>query len=422
MSDAAEASTIPADFPPTILHTLMPASRIGLWLIGARGGVATTTVLGLAALRRKLIDETGLVSSLPDFSHLPLPGWDQFVVGGHEIRATPLTDEAERLHRESRVFDPETLAACQEDLKQTNDQVRPGTLWNEGPTIRELATPDYASEQESTPQEVVRRLQADLQEFQQRFELSDVIVVNLASTEAPLDQAHWPATWAEAESQLASADCPLPASTLYAIAALDLGMPYINFTPSVGATPAGIDELARLRGTCHAGRDGKTGETLLKSVLAPMFADRNLQVMSWVGHNIFGNLDGRVLDDPVNKAAKVESKDHLLQEMLGYAPQTLVTIEHIRSMNDWKTAWDHIHFSGFLGTPMTMQFTWQGCDSLLAAPLVLDLARFTAVARQRDQTGPLAFLSNFFKSPLGHDNQSFSDQMRLLRDWAQPLS
>jgi len=400
----------------------MGASRIGLWLIGACGGVATTTVLGLAALRRKLVDETGLVSSLLGFSHLPLPAWDQFVVGGHEIRATRLADEAQRLHRESRVFDHETLVACRADLEQTNEQVRPGTLWNVGPTIRELATPEYASDQRATPLEVVRRLQADLLEFQQRFKLSDVVVVNLASTEAPLDQAHWPATWAQTESLLASADCPLPASSLYAVAALDLGLPYINFTPSLGATPSGIGELAQQRKTCHAGRDGKTGETLLKSVLAPMFAARNLHVMSWVGHNIFGNLDGRVLGNPVNKAAKVKSKDHLLQEMLGYAPQTLVTIEHIRSMRDWKTAWDHIHFTGFLGTPMTMQFTWQGCDSLLAAPLVLDLARFTAVARQRHQTGPLVFLSSFFKSPLGHNNQSFADQMRLLHEWAQPLN
>jgi len=397
----------------------MPATRIGLWLIGARGGVATTATLGLAALQRKLVDETGLVSSLPEFSHLPLPPWEEFVVGGHEIRTTPLAEEAERLHRESRVFDSETLAACQEELVRTDEQVRPGTLWNVGPTIRSLADPAFTPDQEASPQKIVQRLQADLRQFQESYKLSDVIVINLASTEAPLDEDRWPVSWDQAESQLTSADCPLPASTLYAVAALDLGMPYINFTPSLGATPTAINELAELRKTCHAGRDGKTGETLLKSVLAPMFADRNLQVMSWVGHNIFGNLDGRVLDDPINKAAKVESKDHLLQEMLGYAPQTLVTIEHIRSMSDWKTAWDHIHFSGFLGTPMTMQFTWQGCDSLLAAPLVLDLARFTSVAQERNQIGPLAFLSGFFKSPLGHDNQSFSDQMRLLRDWAQ---
>jgi myo-inositol-1-phosphate synthase len=312
------------------------------------------------------------------------------------------------------------LDACRHDLAQTDERVRPGTLWNVGPTICQLASAGYVPDSEQTPQGVVSRLQADLTEFRRNWELDEVVVVNLASTEAPIDPAQWPATWVQARQQLASPECPLPASTLYAVAALDLGLPYVNFTPSLGATPLGLDELARKRGTCHAGRDGKTGETLLKSVLGPMFAARNLRVMSWVGHNIFGNMDGQVLDDPRNKAAKVQSKDHLLEQILGYAPQTLVTIEHIQSMSDWKTAWDHIHFRGFLGTPMTMQFTWQGCDSLLAAPLVLDLARLVTIARRRGETGALAALGCFFKSPLGLNSQSFPEQNELLLAWAQP--
>ena len=209
----------------------------------------------------------------------------------------------------------------------------------------------------------------------------------------------------------------MPASSLYAIAALDLGSSYINFTPSLGAAPAAIDELARLRGARHAGCDGKTGETLLKSVLAPMFAARNLQVMSWVGHNIFGNMDGRVLDDPANKRAKLESKDRLLGEILGYKPQTHISIEFIESLGDWKTAWDHIHFAGFLGTPMTFQFIWQGCDSVLAAPLVIDLIRFTELAQRRGQTGLLTFLASFFKSPLGVEEHSFVHQFQMLQQW-----
>ena len=246
-----------------------------------------------------------------------------------------------------------------------------------------------------------------------------MIVVNVASTEAiSTDAPAWPETWAETEAILDRTDCKLPASSLYAIAALDLGYPYINFTPSLGSTTAGIDQLALLRETCHAGRDGKTGETLLKSVLAPMFAARHLNVMSWVGHNIFGNLDGKVLENPENKAAKVQSKDQLLGAIFGYSPQTHVSIEHIQSMGDWKTAWDNIHFQGFLNTPMTMQFTWQGCDSLLAAPLVLDLIRFTRVARLRGNMGPLTFLSSFFKSPIAMDLHAFHEQQSLLIDWA----
>jgi myo-inositol-1-phosphate synthase len=183
-----------------------------------------------------------------------------------------------------------------------------------------------------------------------------------------------------------------------------------------------LEELAIERGVLHVGRDGKTGETLMKSVLAPMFAARNLQVMSWVGHNIFGNLDGKVLDDPVNKANKVRSKDHLLTEILGYHPQTLVSIEYIESLGDWKTAWDHIHFRGFLDTQMTLQFIWQGCDSLLAAPLVLDLVRFTEREQRRGKSGVMSFLASFFKSPMGCEEPRFQKQVDLLHAWAAEVA
>jgi myo-inositol-1-phosphate synthase len=149
-----------------------------------------------------------------------------------------------------------------------------------------------------------------------------------------------------------------------------------------------------------------------------MFAARNLEVMSWVGHNIFGNMDGKVLDDPRNKAAKVRSKDHLLAAILGYPPQTHVSIEYIESLGDWKTAWDHIHFRGFLGTPMTLQFTWQGCDSILAAPLVLDLVRLVERAHRGGERGALAWLACFFKSPVGVQEQSFAAQVSMLMEWA----
>ena len=153
------------------------------------------------------------------------------------------------------------------------------------------------------------------------------------------------------------------------------------------------------------------------TISPPMFRNRNFNVMSWVGHNIFGNLDAVVLDDPANKTAKVASKDRLLGEILGYRPQTLVTIERINSLGDWKTAWDHIHFQGFLGTPMALQFTWEGCDSILAAPLVLDLSRLALTARRRGQTGRLDFLSSFVKSPQGASTHDFARQYLALYDW-----
>ncbi len=125
-----------------------------------------------------------------------------------------------------------------------------------------------------------------------------------------------------------------------------------------------------------------------------------------------------MLDDPANKQTKIKSKDHLLGEILGYRPQTLVSIEYVESLGEWKTAWDHVHFAGFLGTPMTLQFTWQGCDSVLAAPLVLDLVRLVEVARRRGETGLLGFLASFFKSPLGVAEHRFDRQFQMLERWA----
>jgi myo-inositol-1-phosphate synthase len=421
--------------------------RIGIWLIGSKGGVATTAIVGLIALKKGLAAATGLVTALPEFAALDLaaidPGTgDEFVIGGHEIRGLRLCREAYRVATEMRASSREVIDQCREDLEGIEARIRPGTIWNSGPTIEALADLDLP--REKTPRQTVERLKSDLRQFMAAEKVDRLVVVNVASTEPPsswssafrrLDETPAeagtptdmpvkagtpaPSTWAALEPLLDRADCPLPASSLYAIAAFEVGASYINFTPSLGAAPPAIDELARLRGCCHAGCDGKTGETLLKSVLAPMFAARNLRIMSWVGHNIFGNLDGRVLDDPANKQAKLQSKDRLLGEVLGYKPQTLTSIEFIESLGDWKTAWDHIHFAGFLGAPMTLQFIWQGCDSVLAAPLVIDLVRLTELAARSGQKGLLKFLASFFKSPMGVEEHSFVLQFQMLQQWLE---
>lgn len=395
--------------------------KIGVWFLGALGGVATTTIVGLAALRKGLTANHGLVSQLKQFESLDLIRWDQFVVGGHDIRRSTLYDEAMQLARISRAIDPTIIEACRQELSAVDENVRPGVLFHVGATIEKFAEASLLAKRE-TPRESIHRVQKDLREFAERHQLDKVIVVNVASTEPPVDGSLLPATWKSLAPLLDSSEnCPLAASSLYAVAALELGYPYINFTPSLGSAPEAIRELAISHATCHMGHDGKTGETLLKSALAPMFANRNLQVMSWVGHNIFGNMDGKVLDDPANKKTKVVSKDRLLSEIFGYAPQTHVSIEYIESLGDWKTAWDHIHFRGFLGTPMMMQFTWQGCDSLLAAPLVIDLVRFTERAHRAGQTGLLTFLASFFKSPLGVAEHNFVKQFAMLEEWAKSV-
>lgn len=395
----------------------MAETKLGIWLVGARGGIAATATVGLCALARGVTGTAGLVTELPQFAELKLPSWDSFVVGGHEIRNVRLVDEARRMANDNRAIAPELVETCGKDLGEIDRRIRPGSLFGSGETISKLATWNLPPGE--TPRQAIERLKADMRCFAETEGLDHVTVVNVASTEPRVDPQELPPTWHHLQRLLDTPDgCPLRASSLYAIAAFELGFSHINFTPSLGTATPALDEFARTHETRHMGRDGKTGETLMKSVLAPMFHHRNLQVMSWVGHNIFGNLDGKVLDDPVNKAGKVASKDHLLREILEYTPQTLVSIEYIESLGDWKTAWDHIHFRGFLGTPMTLQFIWQGCDSLLAAPLVLDMIRLTDLARRRGEVGEMTFLASFFKSPQGVQEQGFVRQFQMLEEWA----
>lgn len=399
------------------MHALLPPSRLGLWLIGAKGGVATTVMTGLAALQRRAIEPIGLVTATEPFSRLGLVGFPDIIVGGHDIRAGRLADEAGRMWTESRAIAPELLEGAAGFFADVERRLRPGTVVASGDRIRSLADAAVAAVVE-TPRRAIDRVRSDIETFRQAEGLEHVVVVNVASTE-PSPSRPIPEDASAVESLLGSAEtCPFPASSLYFLAAAEAGASFINFTPSTGGTPTCLQRVALDRGIAQAGCDGKTGETLLKSVLAPMFAARNLEVMSWVGHNIFGNMDGKVLDDPRNKAAKVKSKDHLLAAILGYPPQTHVSIEYIESLGDWKTAWDHIHFRGFLGTPMTMQFTWQGCDSILAAPLVLDLVRLIDRARRGGECGVIEWLACFFKSPLNVAEQDFAKQVAMLREWA----
>jgi myo-inositol-1-phosphate synthase len=395
----------------------MADARVGVWLIGAKGGVASTAILGLVALKRGLAEPVGLTSQLPQLKKLGLVEWPQLVVAGHDIRRTPLVDGIAEMAGQSRIALPAIVEQCRAEFDEIDRRIRPGTIFGVGETIAALADVDMPKDE--TPREAVARVGRDMAEFVRGEGLAHLVVVNVASTEPAVDASGLPTGWSAMQSLLdLGQKCPLPASSLYAIAALDAGYSYINFTPSLGSAPAAIDELARLRGTRHYGCDGKTGETLMKSVLAPMFAQRNFQVLSWVGHNIFGNMDGRVLDDPVNKQAKVTSKDRLFGEILGYRPKTLTSIEYIPDLGDWKTAWDHIHFAGFLGVPMTLQFIWQGCDSFLAAPLVLDLVRLTELAWRRGQIGAMPFLASFFKSPYGVTEHRFDRQFQMLEQWA----
>ncbi len=194
-----------------------------------------------------------------------------------------------------------------------------------------------------------------------------------------------------------------------------------SFTPGPGPCLPALEEAALREGLCWAGSDGKTGETLLKSVLAPMFAQRALRVRSWSSVNLLGGGDGETLSDPASAGSKTASKGRGLRSMLGTDVAGPLHIDYVPDLGDFKTAWDHVSFEGFLGVRMSLQFTWAGCDSALAAPLVLDIARLTARAHQVGETGPLGALAFFFKDPVGSQEHALSAQWDALVEWCARL-
>ena len=269
---------------------------------------------------------------------------------------------------------------------------------------------------------MIDRIQADISTFKEDNHIKKMVVINLASTEPPLIDTDAASSIDAIENIIKKNNThSIRPSFIYAYAAITSGCAYINFTPSEAGLSRGLVDLAHKHHVPVMGSDGKTGETLVKSALAPMFAMRNLEVMSWEGYNILGNMDGKVLQNEENGATKIKSKDRLLPHILGYSPHSRVSIDYVPSLGDRKTAWDFIHFQGFLNTKMNLQFTWQGCDSALAAPLVLDLSRFAFLALERGESGAMHHTASFFKSPWQVNEHSLEKQFRMLEAYCEKL-
>lgn len=250
----------------------MTDRRVGLWLVGAFGGVGTTIALGLTAMARGLVNRTGLVSELPLFEGLELAEPGQFVIGGHDIRQTSYAESAEEFRISSGVFDREWIRECSDELAAATARVRLGTPFGSGRTIARLMSWGEAP-LPGTARHAVDRIASDLVAFAESESIDHLIVLNVASTEPPFKLGDVHRRWDSLNAAVADGGPDLlPASAIYAIAALRCGYTYINFTPSLGCSLPAAYELAESTGALHAGKDGKTGETLLKTVLAPMFA------------------------------------------------------------------------------------------------------------------------------------------------------
>jgi myo-inositol-1-phosphate synthase len=387
-------------------------------MIGALGSIAATVVAGALALGRGLIEGTGMVTEGKPFAGLDLVDVRRLRFGGCDVREGSLVKSVSEVFTTISGVGRNGLTELEPDLAALQDRLCRGTVRNCGEAIAGLV-PEAALESRSLVDEV-ESIRRELRHFAESEGTTRVVVVNLASTEPPLERDPCHDRPEDLEAALVgNRASAVRASTLYAYAAVQEGCPYINFTPSDGALIPAIIRLAAEMGVPVMGNDGKTGETLVKSALAPMFGCRNLRVLSWEGFNILGNLDGRVLNHPDNRAAKIRTKDRVLAGILGYAPHSRVHIDYVPSLEDQKTAWDFIHFEGFMGARMSLQFIWQGYDSLLAAPLVLDLVRLADLAGRRGESGLMPHLASFFKAPLGVSEHRLHEQHQMLLDYVE---
>lgn len=403
-----------------VLATASP--RAGLWLIGGRGAISTCVVHGLLGLDRGWVEPIGLLSLDPRFEHLGLLAPGAFALSGCEVRRAGIEHTRRELERQ-HILPAELGQLCREAVERYDRGLSPGLL---DPADRDsggLARDDFEAGTlallGASPRQRIAHVVACLEDFRRRESLERIVVVNLASSERWIEPSP---SWADRASLEAALDRgePQPASLLYAYAAIQAGAAFVNFTPSTGATPPALEAFARERGVPHCGNDGKTGETLVKTALAPMFAHRRLKVLTWAGYNMLGNRDGAVLEDPEHKRAKLRNKDEVLRRLL-QAPDlaSRVGIDFLPSLGDWKTAMDYVHFEGFLGARMSLQFTWTGSDSALAAPLVIDLARFAERALRDRRAGHLPELAPYFKAPIGATSDDFHRQVDELLRWAE---
>ena len=389
-----------------------------IWIIGSYGIVSTTAMAGGKALEKGIIDKTGLVSELPWFEGIEKFAPLEFEFGGHDIRPLKNAYDAALEHWElNRHYDRSILDGVREDLEKI--VASKGTALNCGSGIEELGKIETLESENLTLSEIVDRIKKDMKSFAD----GETVVINVASTEPLPKKSECHETLDRFEKMIENDEKEFAtASMLYAYAALKLGLPYGNFTPSAGSSIPALKELAIENKVPHAGNDGKTGETLVKTTLAPMFLYRNMKIVGWMSYNILGDLDGKVLSHRDNKESKVVSKDKVLEKVLGYSPYSITEIQFFPSLVDNKTAFDFIHFQGFLGKLMKFYFIWDGIDAIVAAPLVLDIARFLLFAKKKGIYGVVKELGFFFKSPMESDIVNTHQQFEVLKEWYRELA
>ncbi|MBK7706310.1 MAG: inositol-3-phosphate synthase [Acidobacteria bacterium] len=384
----------------------MDSKTLGIAVIGLGGAVGTTMVAGIELLKNGLIDTTGLPlaevdGGLADYRNIRFAGWDLF--GEHLAKAA----------EEHDVLTHKQFVAVEDNLRA----IRP---WRAAANKDFLANIDGDNTvTRGSHRSTIDSIRQNLRDF--RSECGSVVVINLASTERLADEGNEIFnSLAGFEKALDDDSAEISPAMIYAYASIAEGVPYGNFTPSVSADIPALIEFADKNNVPIAGKDGKTGQTMIKSVLAPAFKTRALKVEGWFSTNILGNRDGFALSNAGSLASKVKTKSSLLDDILGYEVEDhIVDIRYYRPRGDNKEAWDNIDLVGFMGRQMQLKVNFLCKDSILAAPLAIEIARCLDLAHDRGEGGIQEQLSIFFKMPLTRgekaENALFRQEEMLMR-------
>jgi myo-inositol-1-phosphate synthase len=390
---------------------IRPATgKLGI-LIPGMGAVATTFMAGVEAIRKGMSKPIGSLTQMGTIrlgkrtegrtpaikEFVPLAKLDDIVFGGWDL----FPDDAYQAAAKAGVLSKEHLG----QLKDFLSTIKPMPAVFEQAYVKKL-TATHAKKGKNKA-DLAAQVMDDIKEFKKKNNCDRLVMVWCGSTEVYRSAAPCHATLASFEKGLAESDPEISPSQVYAYAALKLGIPYANGAPNLTVDTPALMELAKQNNVPVGGKDFKTGQTLMKTILAPGFKARLLGVEGWYSTNILGNRDGEVLDDPESfkskEVSKLGSLEHILQPHL--YPDLYGEMHHVVRINyypprgDNKEGWDNIDIFGWMGYPMQIKIDFLCRDSILAAPIVLDLALFMDLAQRCGMSGIQEWLSFYWKSP-----------------------
>jgi len=385
--------------------------KLGVLLVGL-GAVSTTFIAGVLAIRKAFAKPIGSLTQMgtvrlgkrtearsPKISDVvALSSLEDLEFGGWDI----FTDDCYAAARTAGVIEPSLLDKVRPEL----EKIRPWPAVFDQRYVKRLDGPNV--KRGANKKDLAEQIVADIRKFKADRALDRLVMIWCGSTEVFMVESSAHATVESFERALESNDPAIPSSMVYAYAAIREGIPYANAAPNLTADIPALVELAARTKTPLAGKDLKTGQTLIKTIVAPGLKARLLGVEGWYSTNILGNRDGEVLDDPESFKTKEESKksvlDYILQPHL--YPDLYGNLCHVVRINyypprgDNKEGWDNIDIVGWLGYPMQLKINFLCRDSILAAPIVLDLALFLDLAKRAGMHGIQEWLSFYFKSPM----------------------